>query len=114
MHRGRLPLPAPVRVRCAVQEQPQAVVHVPGQSRAKLEIDVDETGNTRGVFERWRRRKLNRQRAGEGDPRCGLQDEGYRRADPRDVVEADGVAMSGPGGAPQEDTSPDKRREHDR
>ena len=39
----------------------------------------------------------------EGDPRGGLQSEEYRRADPRDIVEEDGVAMSGPGGSPQED-----------
>lgn len=50
----------------------------------------------------------------EGDPRGGLQDEEYRTADPRDVVEAEGVAMSGPGGTPQEDTTPDERREQQR
>jgi hypothetical protein len=48
-----------------------------------------------------------------GDPRGGVQDEGYRHADPREIVE-DGVAMSGPGGTPQEGTSPDERREADR
>ena len=37
----------------------------------------------------------------EGDPRGGMQSEDYRTADPRDVVEHDGVVMSGPGGAPQ-------------
>jgi hypothetical protein len=76
------------------------------------------------VFGRWRRRKLERRAARqqgdpsalarEGDPRGGLQDEAYRRADPRDVVEAEGVAMSGPGGAPQDGTTPDERREQDR
>ena len=50
----------------------------------------------------------------EGDPRGGVQSEDYRHADPRDVVEDDGVAMAGPGGAPQEDTSPEERREQDR
>jgi hypothetical protein len=50
----------------------------------------------------------------EGDPRGGLQDEQYRTAEPTDVVEAEGVAMSGPGGAPQEQLSPDARRELDR
>jgi hypothetical protein len=50
----------------------------------------------------------------EGDPRGGLQDERYRSADPREVVEAEGVAMSGPGGAPQEGTSPEERRAADR
>jgi hypothetical protein len=49
----------------------------------------------------------------EGDPRGGVQDDGYRHADPRELVE-DGVAMSGPGGAPQEDTTPDERRAADR
>jgi hypothetical protein len=50
----------------------------------------------------------------EGDPRGGLQSEEYRHADPRDVVEEDGVVMSGPGGAPQEGETVDERRERDR
>ena len=50
----------------------------------------------------------------EGDPRGGLQDEAYRTAEPTDVVEAEGVAMSGPGGAPQEATSAEVRREQNR
>ena len=50
----------------------------------------------------------------EGDPRGGVQSEDYRRADPRDVVEEGNVAMSGPGGTPQEETSPEERRERDR
>jgi hypothetical protein len=50
----------------------------------------------------------------EGDPRGGVQDEEYRTADPRDVVEAEGTAMAAPGGAPQEDTSPEERRDQDR
>jgi hypothetical protein len=50
----------------------------------------------------------------EGDPRGGVQDDEYRHAEPTDVVEADGVVMSGPGGAPQEDLSPDEPRERDR
>jgi hypothetical protein len=41
-------------------------------------------------------------------------DEEYRTADPREVVQAEGIAMSGPGGAPVEDTSPDERREEQR
>ena len=49
-----------------------------------------------------------------GDPRGGLQSDAYRHADPRDVVAEEGTAMSGPGGAPQEETSPDERREADR
>ena len=50
----------------------------------------------------------------EGDPRGGVQSDEYRHADPRDVVEEEGVVMSGPGGAPQEDLSPEERRERDR
>ena len=49
-----------------------------------------------------------------GDPRGGVQDEAYRTADPRDVVEAEGTVMAAPGGAPQEGTSPEDRREQDR
>jgi hypothetical protein len=76
------------------------------------------------MFGRWRHKNLKRRAARqqgdpsalarEGDPRGGLQDEEYRRAGPRDVVEAEGVTMSGPGGAPQENTTPDERRENDR
>lgn len=45
----------------------------------------------------------------EGDPRGGLQAEEYRTADPRDIVVEGDVAMSGPGGSPQEDTEPQER-----
>jgi hypothetical protein len=38
----------------------------------------------------------------ERDPRGGRQSSAYRRADPRDLVVEGDVAMSGPGGAPQE------------
>jgi hypothetical protein len=44
------------------------------------------------------------------DPRGGLQSERYRSADPRDLVEEDGVVMSGPGGAPQDGKSVEERR----
>jgi hypothetical protein len=50
----------------------------------------------------------------EGDPRGGVQSDEYRNADPRDVVVEEGVAMSGPGGAPHEGESPDERRARDR
>jgi hypothetical protein len=50
----------------------------------------------------------------EGDPRGGVQSDEYRHADPRDVVEDEGVVMAAPGGAPQEDLSPDERRDQDR
>jgi hypothetical protein len=76
------------------------------------------------MFGRWKRRReehrADKQQGDpealerEGDPRGGLQDPAYRTADPRDTVEAEGVAMSGPGGAPQEGLSPDERRERDR
>lgn len=75
------------------------------------------------MFGRWKKKeqhRANKQQGDpaalerEGDPRGGLQDESYRLAAPTDVVEAEGVAMSGPGGAPQDDTSPDERRERDR
>jgi hypothetical protein len=70
-----------------------------------------------------------------GDPRGGVQTPEYRQADPREIVEDGGlgvgstepagaeaaagpaperVAMSGPGGAPQEDASPEERRAADR
>ena len=50
----------------------------------------------------------------EGDPRGGVQSDEYRHAEPTELVEEDGVVMSGPGGAPQEGLSPDERRERDR
>jgi hypothetical protein len=50
----------------------------------------------------------------EGDPRGGLQSEEYRHADPREVVEEEGVVMSGPAGAPQEGESVEERRARDR
>jgi hypothetical protein len=75
------------------------------------------------MFGRWRRKEKHRANKQQGDPdalgragdpRGGLQDEAYRTADPRDVVESDGTVMSGPGGSPQEGASPDERRERDR
>ena len=50
----------------------------------------------------------------EGEPRGGLQSEEYRQADPRELVEEDGVVMSGPAGAPQEGESVEERRARDR
>ena len=75
------------------------------------------------MFGRWKKKEAHRadKQQGdpaalerEGDPRGGLQDEEYRSADPRDVVSAEGVTLSGPGGAPQEDSSPEERRARDR
>jgi len=50
----------------------------------------------------------------EGDPRGGTQSDAYRHADPRELVEEDGVTMAGPGGAPQEGLSVEERRALDR
>ena len=75
------------------------------------------------MFGRWRRNEKHRANKQQGDPgaldragdpRGGLQDERYRLAEPTDVVEAEGVAMSGPGGAPQEETSADERHDANR
>jgi hypothetical protein len=76
------------------------------------------------MFGRWLKRgekhRANKQEGDvhaldrENDPRGGVQSDEYRTADPRDVVEDGGTAMSAPGGAPQEDTSPEERRAQDR
>ena len=51
----------------------------------------------------------------QDDPRRTTDsDEEYLRADPREIVEEGDVAMSGPGGAPQEGESPEERRARDR
>lgn len=51
---------------------------------------------------------------GAGDPRGGVQAPDYRFARPEDLVEADGVAMSGPGGAPEDPLDTEERRARDR
>jgi hypothetical protein len=76
------------------------------------------------VLGRWRKRnekhRADKQQGDvhaldrEGDPRGGVQNEEYRLAEPDAVVEAEGIAMAGPAGAPQEELSPDERRERDR
>jgi hypothetical protein len=49
------------------------------------------------------------------DPRKGVEtDEEYRQADPREIVDEGEIAMSGPGGAPQEGESVEERRARDR
>jgi hypothetical protein len=73
---------------------------------------------------RWRKkreeRRANKQQGDvhaldrEGDPRGGVQSDEYRTADPRELVDDGGIVMSAPGGAPQEDTSPEERRAEDR
>ena len=87
-------------------------------------FSVAAIGNAKAMFGRWKHRgekhRADKQQgdpealARDGDPRGGLQSEEYRTADPRDVVEEDGVVMSGPGGAPQENESPAERRARDR
>jgi hypothetical protein len=49
-----------------------------------------------------------------GDPRGGVQSPGYRFARPEDIVEEDGTAMSGPGGAPEDPLDTEERRARDR
>jgi hypothetical protein len=76
------------------------------------------------VFGRWRKKKekhrADKQQGDvhaldrEGDPRGGVQDPAYRTSGPDEVVEAEGVAMAGPGGSPEDDSSPDERRDRDR
>jgi hypothetical protein len=75
------------------------------------------------MFGRWKRkerRRASKQQGDpdalerEGDPRGGLQAREYRHAEATDVVESEGVAMSGPGGAPQEPTTADERRDANR
>jgi len=44
----------------------------------------------------------------DDEPRGGMQSEEYRTADPRDIVEQDGVVMAAPGGTPQDGEQPDR------
>jgi hypothetical protein len=76
------------------------------------------------VLGRWRKRgekhRADKQQGDvhaldrEGDPRGGVQSDEYRSADPRELVDDEGVVMAAPGGAPQEDTSVEERRAEDR
>jgi len=76
------------------------------------------------MFGRWRRKNEDARAAKqqgdvhaldrEGDPRGGVQSDEYRHAEPERIVASEGVAMTGPGGAPREDLSPEERRERDR
>jgi hypothetical protein len=49
-----------------------------------------------------------------GDPRGGVQSDEYRHADPRELVTDEEIPMGGPGGAPQDGSSPDERRAEQR
>jgi hypothetical protein len=76
------------------------------------------------VFGRWRKRgekhRADKQQGDvdaldrEGDPRGGEQAPAYRFARPEALVEAEGTAMSGPGGAPEDPLDAEERRERDR
>jgi hypothetical protein len=75
------------------------------------------------MFQWWKRRRSGRANKQEGDvhaldrdddPRGGVQSDEYRHANPTDVIVAEGVAMSGPGGAPQEEAGAEERRANDR
>jgi hypothetical protein len=76
------------------------------------------------MFGRWRRKgqqhRADKQQGDvhaldrEGDPRGGVQSDAYRHADPREIVVDEAVAMSGPGGSPQEGESVEDRRTRDR
>jgi hypothetical protein len=75
------------------------------------------------MFGRWKRKEkhhANKQQGDpqalerEGDPRGGLQSPEYRNAEATDVVEAEGVAMAGPGGAPQESLTAEQRHDANR
>ena len=73
-----------------------------------------------GWWKRREKRRANKQQGDvhaldrEGDPRGGVQSDEYRHADPRDVVVHEGVAMAGPGGAPQDGPEAEERRQEDR
>ena len=93
----------------------------PGRTRSSVAEGI--CGYPPVMLGRWKRKEKHRadKQQGdpgalerEGDPRGGLQDAQYRRAAPTDVVEAEGVAMSGPGGAPPDELSADERRAADR
>ena len=87
--------------------------------QAKVAEERDELGRGTGKQGDWAREeepRAARQEGDphaldvEGDPRGGVQSDEYRHADPRDVVQEGNVAMSGPGGAPQEELSVEERR----
>ena len=75
------------------------------------------------MFGRWRRKAKHRadKQQGDpdaleraGDPRGGLQTPEYRQAAATDIVQDEGVAMSGPGGVPQDDLPAEERHDRNR
>jgi hypothetical protein len=91
-----------------------------GNVHPERDFDGKEPGIERFVFGRWKKKneehRANKQQGDlhaldrEGDPRGGARDPEYRTADPRELVGAEGVTMSGPAGAPQEGKSVGERR----
>jgi hypothetical protein len=90
-----------------------------GEERTDV-MEERQTAQPGGFREEGAEHRADRQQADttglvrEGDPRGGMGAEAYNTADPRDLVEEGGVAMSGPGGAPQEETTPAERRAEQR
>jgi len=73
------------------------------------------------LFGRWKKGATAARQEGDvhaldrtDDPRGGVQSDQYRHAEPTELVDDQGAPMMGPGGAPQDDTTPDERREADR
>ena len=66
------------------------------------------------MFKWLKRGQRHRAEGQQNDPRGGVQSEEYRTADPRELVQEGDIVMSGPGGAPQEDTTPEERRDEQR
>ena len=76
------------------------------------------------MFGRWRKKneehRADKQQGDvhaldrEGDPRGGVQSDAYRHAEPEQIVQEDGVAMSGPAGAPQDGSTAEERHDRDR
>jgi hypothetical protein len=48
------------------------------------------------------------------EPRGGVQSDRYRHAEPTQLVDDQGPAKMGPGGTPQEDSTPEEHRKADR
>lgn len=76
--------------------------------RARVSLATAGYGPATVLQRLWKRRRKTE------DPRGGLQNEEYRHAEPRELVEDEGVTMGGPGGAPQEGESAAERRERER
>src|SRR6266550_931407 len=77
---------------------------------ARQRRSVAANGHYPSMLGRWlkrgEKRRAGKQQADpqalavEGDPRGGLQSDEYRHSDPRELVEDEGVVMSGPAGSP--------------